>query len=74
MRQAILVSAAVFSLGVASTGAFKPQGRSGLLVPSTLGMSDNSDMFGSGSPGSTVTTEEEVSGKKEKIKLRRIHP
>lgn len=60
MRQGILVSAAVFSLGVASTGAFKPQGRSGLLVPSTLGMSDNSDMFGSGSPGSTVTTEEET--------------
>lgn len=56
MRQAIIVSAAVLSLGVSTTEAFKLQGRSNVQLPSTLRMSENSDMFGSSS--SVVATEE----------------
>jgi len=57
MRKPILISAAVLSLGVATTEAFKLQGRNNIQLPSTWRMSENSDVFGS----STTSIKEDSS-------------
>jgi len=57
MRKPIIISAAVLSLGVATTEAFKLQGRNNIQLASALRMSENSDVFGS----STTTIKEDSS-------------
>lgn len=60
MRHAIVVSATVLLLRIATTEAFRPSERITFHLPSIMSMSDSSDMFGSSSSVSVDETSSAV--------------